>query len=89
MNRRTFLQGAALTMAASLGFALDPGRSPRVFQPPGTDRSLPMKIVCIIRYEIDPFQRDAFRQYAQNWSRIIPRCGGELIGYFLPWQGTN
>lgn len=48
-----------------------------------------MKIVCIIRYEIDPFQRDAFRQYAQNWGRVIPRCGGELIGYFLPWQGTN
>ena len=48
-----------------------------------------MKIVCVIRYEIDPFQRDAFRQYAQSWGRIIPRCGGELIGYFLPWQGTN
>jgi len=48
-----------------------------------------VKIVCIIRYEIDPFQRDAFRQYAQNWGRVIPRCGGELIGYFLPWQGTN
>lgn len=48
-----------------------------------------MKIVCIIRYEIDPFQREAFVQYARNWGRIIPRCGGELIGYFLPWQGTN
>lgn len=48
-----------------------------------------MKIVCIIRYEIDPFQREAFEQYARNWGRIIPRCGGELIGYFLPWQGTN
>lgn len=48
-----------------------------------------MKIVCIIRYEIDPYQRDAFRQYAENWGRIIPRCGGHLIGYFLPWQGTN
>lgn len=48
-----------------------------------------MKIVCIIRYEIDPCQRDAFRIYAENWGRIIPRCGGDLIGYFLPWQGTN
>lgn len=48
-----------------------------------------MKIVCIIRYEIDPFQREAFEQYARNWGRVIPRCGGELIGYFLPWQGTN
>ena len=48
-----------------------------------------MRIVCIIRYEIDPSQREAFKRYAQNWGRVIPRCGGELIGYFLPWQGTN
>lgn len=48
-----------------------------------------MRIVCIIRYEIDPSQREAFKRYAQNWSPVIPRCGGELIGYFLPWQGTN
>ncbi|HEX9460866.1 MAG TPA: NIPSNAP family protein, partial [Thermoanaerobaculia bacterium] len=26
---------------------------------------------------------------AENWSRIIPRCGGHLIGYFLPHEGTN
>jgi hypothetical protein len=48
-----------------------------------------VSITCFIRYEIDPFQRDAFAQYADNWSRIIPRCGGELIGYFLPDEGTN
>ena len=48
-----------------------------------------MKITCFIRYQIDPFQRDAFRQYAENWGRIIPRCGGHLIGYFLPHEGTN
>ena len=48
-----------------------------------------MTITCIIRYQIDPFQRDAFKQYAENWGRIIPRCGGHLIGYFLPHEGTN
>jgi|SRR5215472_17224435 len=48
-----------------------------------------MKIVCIIRYQIDPFQREAFREYAENWGRIIPRCGGHLVGYFLPHEGTN
>jgi hypothetical protein len=48
-----------------------------------------MSITCFIRYEIDPFQRDAFKQYAANWGRIIPRCGGKLIGYFLPHEGTN
>ncbi len=48
-----------------------------------------MKITCFIRYEIDPFQRDAFKKYAENWGRIIPRLGGHLIGYFLPHEGTN
>ncbi|MEO8386391.1 MAG: NIPSNAP family protein [Betaproteobacteria bacterium] len=48
-----------------------------------------MRVTCFIRYQIDPFQRDAFRTYAQNWGRIIPRCGGHLLGYFLPHEGTN
>jgi hypothetical protein len=48
-----------------------------------------MTVTCIIRYQIDPFQRDAFKTYAENWGRIIPRCGGYLIGYFLPYEGTN
>jgi len=48
-----------------------------------------MTIACFIRYQIDPFQRDAFAQYAANWGRIIPRCGGRLIGYFLPYEGSN
>lgn len=48
-----------------------------------------MKIVCVIRYEIDPYQRDAFKTYAENWGKVIPRCGGGLVGYFLPWQGAN
>jgi hypothetical protein len=48
-----------------------------------------MTITCIIRYEIDPFQRDAFHEYAVRWGQIIPRCGGHLLGYFLPHEGTN
>lgn len=48
-----------------------------------------MRITCFIRYQIDPFQLEAFRTYAVNWSRIIPRCGGQLLGYFLPLEGTN
>ncbi len=49
----------------------------------------PVKIACFIRYQIDPFQREDFRNYAVAWGRIIPRCGGRLIGYFLPHEGTN
>ena len=48
-----------------------------------------MAITCFIRYQIDPFQRDAFEEYARNWGRIIPRCGGRLLGYFMPHEGTN
>ena len=48
-----------------------------------------MKIVCMIRYQIDPFQREAFKTYSENWLKIIPRCGGQLLGYFLPHEGTN
>jgi hypothetical protein len=54
-----------------------------------TTRRIPMKLTCFIRYQIDPFQRDAFKEYAENWGRIIPRCGGHLVGYFLPSEGTN
>jgi hypothetical protein len=46
-------------------------------------------VVCFIRYQIDPFQHQAFREYAQEWGRVIPRCGGSLLGYFLPHEGTN
>jgi len=49
----------------------------------------PVTILCVIRYQIDPFQQDAFKKYAENWGRIIPRCGGHLVGYFLPHEGTN
>ncbi|MFT3953237.1 MAG: NIPSNAP family protein [Piscinibacter sp.] len=48
-----------------------------------------MNLTCFIRYQIDPFQREAFRAYAEAWARIIPRCGGHLIGYFLPHEGSN
>ena len=48
-----------------------------------------MTIACFIRYQIDPFQRAAFKAYCEAWGRIIPRCGGRLLGYFLPHEGTS
>lgn len=48
-----------------------------------------MSIVCCIRYIIDPYQRDAFEEYAKNWLTIIPACGGDCLGYFMPHEGTN
>ena len=48
-----------------------------------------MTVTCCIRYVLDPFQREAFEAYARRWLTIIPRCGGRLLGYFLPHEGTN
>lgn len=48
-----------------------------------------MTLTCFIRYEIDPHQRAQFERYAQHWARIIPRCGGHLVGYWLPHEGSN
>ncbi len=38
---------------------------------------------------LDPYKREAFEAYAKNWLSIIPACGGDLIGYFLPHEGTD
>lgn len=48
-----------------------------------------MSVVCHIRYQLDPAKRTAFEDYAKNWLGIIPRCGGNLFGYFMPHEGTN
>lgn len=45
-------------------------------------------ITCFIRYEIDPFKVDAFKEYARNWGQAIPRCGADLIGYYAPHEGS-
>ena len=48
-----------------------------------------MTVTCCIRYVLDPFQREAFEAYARNWLTIIPACGGRLVGYFMPHEGTD
>ncbi|MGH8184038.1 MAG: NIPSNAP family protein [Rhodanobacteraceae bacterium] len=91
LTRRELLTAGAAIAAVGViaphpfGVLAAPSNVPPTAQP----RSSGMTMVCIIRYEIDPYQRDAFKQYAENWGPVIPRCGGHLVGYFLPWQGTN
>jgi hypothetical protein len=46
-------------------------------------------ITVFIRYQLDAFKRAMFEQYAQRWLAIIPRCGGDLVGYWMPHEGTN
>jgi hypothetical protein len=48
-----------------------------------------MSITCCIRYVIDPYKRDDFEEYARKWLTIIPQMGGDLLGYFMPHEGTN
>jgi hypothetical protein len=48
-----------------------------------------MPVTVFIRYQIDPFKRAAFEAYARRWLAVIPRCGGDLVGYWLPHEGTN
>jgi hypothetical protein len=77
----------AIGLMVATGAALTLGAGGTLGSP--TPRRTPMTITCVIRYQIDPFQRDEFKKYAENWGRIIPRCGGHLVGYFLPYEGTN
>lgn len=48
-----------------------------------------MTITAFIRYQLDPYKRDGFEEYARRWLKIIPKCGGDLIGYWMPHEGTD
>ena len=48
-----------------------------------------MTITCVIEYEIDPFKRPQFEEYARNWGQAIPRCGADLVGYLAPHEGST
>ena len=48
-----------------------------------------MAVTCCIRYVLDPYQREKFEAYARTWLAVIPACGGELLGYFMPHEGTD
>src|ERR1041384_2576966 len=69
ISRREAIR-VTMTMAAAITLGSD------AFPIEPISRRELMRITCIIRYQIDPFQRDAFKKYAENWGRIIPRCGG-------------
>ena len=41
-------------------------------------------ITLYIRYTLDARKRDDFERYARELKASIPRCGGDLVGYWLP-----
>lgn len=48
-----------------------------------------MTVTVFIRYQLDPFKRTQFEEYARRWLSIIPACGGNCLGYWMPHEGTN
>ena len=76
---------AAVGLLGATGGALALGSSIVWAQPPSGRTG--MTVTCFIRYQIDPFQREAFAEYARNWGRIIPECGGHLVGYSCLTRG--
>jgi hypothetical protein len=50
---------------------------------------VPLAVTVFIRYQIDPFKRAMFEEYAKRWLTIIPKAGGDLQGYWMPHEGTN
>ena len=98
LGRRDAIKATLASVALGvLPSAVGARVSPRAIEPAaGTHTSTPsptrptaVKLMCMIRYQIDPFQREAFKTYAETWGRAIPRGGGHLVGYFLPSEGTN
>src|SRR5262249_61399572 len=81
IDRRTAIQGMAALCAALTLRGQAAGTS--------DNRRTLMTITCVIRYQIDPYQRDAFKKYAENWGRIIPRCGGDPLRDFFPSPRNN
>ena len=41
-------------------------------------------ITICIRYTLNIHKLEEFEKYARNWPEPIRRCGGNLLGYFLP-----
>jgi hypothetical protein len=84
---RLFLEAASDTYSS--------GRNEASFSPNAARRGTsslrrnPVAVTVFIRYRIDPFKRDTFEAYAKRWLAIIPRCGGALVGYWMPHEGTN
>ena len=48
-----------------------------------------MTVTCCIRYVLDPFPARRVRGLRAHVAGHHPACGGELVGCFMPHEGTN
>jgi hypothetical protein len=46
-------------------------------------------ITCVVDYEIDPRELEAFERFAAEWMRLVQANGGIHHGYFLPSEGSS
>lgn len=88
VERRTVMAGVVKILA---GVAMAPLAwiAPAAAESSGTTKGNAMNVVCQIRYQLDPFKRAQFEEYSKVWLKVIPECGGDLLGYFMPHEGTN
>ena len=88
VERRTVMAGVVKILA---GVAMAPLAwiAPAAAKSSGTTKGNAMNVVCQIRYQLDPFKRAQFEEYSKVWLKVIPECGGDLLGYFMPHEGTN
>jgi hypothetical protein len=68
MSRREAI-GGIVAMVAALTVGCEAFASPPM-------KGLPVEILCVIRYQIDPFQRDFFKKYAENGAASFPDAAG-------------
>jgi len=86
VERRTVVAGVAKVLATAAMAPLA-WMGPALAKP--STKGSAMNVVCQIRYRLDPYKRAQFEEYAKVWLKVIPACGGDLIGYFMPHEGTN
>jgi hypothetical protein len=79
----------AIATILAVGAALTVGPAPKASADQQRVIRADMQIACVVRYQIDPFKRDGFKRHAERLIPIVPRCGGHLVGFFLPYEGTN
>jgi hypothetical protein len=46
-------------------------------------------ITCVVDYEIDPREIEAFERFAKRWMELVQQNGGVHHGYFLPSEGSS
>src|SRR5882724_10439452 len=76
------------TVSLQIHFGLESMRSFNYYlqslQERRANREATTMITLCIRYQIDQNKLRDFESYARVWPEPVHRCGGELIGYFLP-----